>query len=485
MQSMVDYTKNNDFNDDTHITEQDSNVIIFDDSLPPELTNHYVENVKELLVAGQLKIAHDMALALHPADIADLIEFLDRDMRTILINAIGCDLSGEILSELEPRARDQVLNLLQPQIIANYISHIDTSDAVYIIENLPPVKLKEVLSHVSGLHRVAVEQAFKYPENSVARIMRRDFLTFPDYWTVGQTVDFCMESHDLPEKFYEIYVVSPTYKPIGSIPLTSLIRNQRETRLEDLVEKDYNPMSISDSQEDVAYQFEHYRLNSIPVLGHSGRIIGVVLVDDILEIIHANAEEDIKQLAGVAGEELNDDIKDVIKSRAYWLGINLITAILAAVIIASFSDIVEKYVVLAALGPLVASMGGNAGSQTLTLTIRAIATRMLTQTNMRRTIKKELIVGLCNGLIFAITAVILVYIGNWANLWKADYHMGIVMAVAMLVQLTMATFSGIVIPLILRSFKIDPAISAVVFVTTVTDVIGFFSVLGLATLILK
>ncbi len=481
---MPDNKNNNDNNGNGDILAIDTHNVTPSDALPPELTNDYVETVKLALLEENLKLAHDMALALHPADIADLVEFLERDVRDVLIEAIGCDLSGEILTELEPSVRDHVLSALEPQVIASYISNLDTGDAVYIIENLSPIKLKEVLSHVSGLHRVALEQAFQYPENSVARIMRRDFLTFPAYWTVGQTVDFCMASHDLPEKFYEIYVVSPNYKPIGSIPLTSLIRTNRETCLEDLAEKDYNPVSVTDSQEEVAYQFEHYRLNSIPVLGHGGRIIGVVLVDDIVEIIHLEASEDIKQLAGVGGEELNDDIKDVVKNRSYWLGINLITAILAAVIISFFGDIVEKYVVLAALGPLVASMGGNAGSQTLTLAIRGIATRTLIETNMRRTIKKELIIGLCNGFIFASVIALLVYVGALADLWKADYRMAIVMAIAMLIQLIIAALSGIIIPLILRAFKIDPAVSAVVFVTTVTDVVGFFSVLGLASIIL-
>lgn len=459
-------------------------IIVDDNSLPPELTSDYVETVQEYLSEGDLKTAQDLALRLRPADIADLIEFVDRDTRHTLIEAIGTGLSGSILTELEPNIRDQVLSILEPKIIAEYISDLDSGDSVYVIENLPPLKLKEVLSHVSGLHRVALEQAFQYPEDAVARIMRRDFLTLPAYWTVGQTVDFCMGSSDLPEKFYEIYIVSPTYKPVGSIPLTSLIRSSRDTKLEDLADKDYKPVSVHEHQEDVAYQIEHYRLNSVPVLGHSGRIIGVVLVDDIVEVIQSEAEDDIKQLAGVAGEELDDDIKDVVKNRAYWLGVNLVTAILAAIVIAYFGDIVEKYVVLAALGPLVASMGGNAGSQTLTLAIRGIATRMLTETNMRRTIKKELIVGLCNGLIFAIIAALLVYAGSLADLWKADYRMGIVMAVAMLVELITAAFSGIVIPLILRALKIDPAVSAVVFVTTVTDVVGFFCVLGLATIIL-
>jgi len=462
----------------------ENDIIVIDDTVLPELNSQYIENVEKALVDQKPDLAHDMALALRPADVADLIEFLDRDLRPELIKAIGSDLSGKMLIELEPRIRDQVLSVLQPNIIAHYITDLDTGDAVYLVENLPPIKLAEVLSFISGLDRVAIEQAFQYPENSVARIMRRDFLVLPASWTVGKTVDYCMSSQDLPEKFYEIYVISSNHKPIGSIPLTSLIRTSRDIRLEDLADKDFNALSVNDQQEEVAYRIEHYRLNSVPILGASGRIIGVVLVDDVVEIIQSEAEDDIKQLAGVGGEELTDDIQDVVKSRAYWLGINLITAILAAVIIAYFGDIVEKYVVLAALGPLVASMGGNAGSQTLTLAIRGIATRMLTETNMRRTIRKELIIGVYNGILFATVAAILVFIGAIAGLWEADYRMAIVMAAAMLVELIVAAISGIAIPLLLRALKIDPAVSAVVFVTTVTDVVGFFGVLGLATLIL-
>jgi magnesium transporter len=476
---MTDNNSNN--TSTTH--HQDSSIL--DDYLPPELNNEYINNVETALLTGQIDVAHNMALALRPADLADLIEFLDKDVRSLLIQTISADLSGQLLTELEPHIRDQVLSILEAKVIANYIENLDTGDAVYIVENLLPLKLKEVLSHISGLHRVAIEQAFQYPENSVARIMRRDFVALPAYWTVAQTVEYCMDSKDLPEKFYDIYVVSSNYKPIGSIPLTTLVRSLRNLKLEDLADKDFNPISVDTQQQDVAYKIEHYRLNSVPILGHSDRIIGVVLVDDVVEIIQSEAEDDIKQLSGVGGEEFNDDIKNVIINRVYWLGINLITAILAAIVITYFSNIVEKYVVLAALGPLVASMGGNAGSQTLALTIRGIATRMLTKTNMRRIIRKEFIIGCCNGIVFATILVALIYVGNLLHLWEADYRMAIVMAGAILIQLIIAALSGIIIPLTLKAFKIDPAVSAVVLLTTVTDVIGFFGVLGLATVILK
>ena len=456
-----------------------------DDSLLfPDLTKDYIALVEEACEAGDIKLAHNLTLSLHPADIADLLEFLERDTRAFLVHAIGDDLTGEMLTELEPAVRDHILTMLEPVVVARLVCDVETGDAVYLLENLPPVKLQEILSHISGLHRIAVEQAFKYPENCVARIMRRDFLSLPGYWTVGQTVDFCMESKDLPEKFYEIYVVDPAYKPIGAIAIPDLLKAGRSPKLEDLANPDFNPVSIEDTTEDVAYQFEHYRLNSVPVIGHGGRIIGVILMDDVVEIIQEGVEDDIKQLAGVGGEELTDSVAEIVKNRGYWLAINLITAILASIIISFFGETIEKYVVLAAMGPLVASMGGNSGSQTLTVAVRAIATRMLTETNMKRIIFKELKIGLINGFLFASIVAILVVIGALFDLWALDYKLCLIMGVAMLVQMIAAALSGILIPLILRAFKIDPAVSAVVFVTTVTDVVGFFSVLGLATWIL-
>ncbi|MEM6603438.1 MAG: magnesium transporter [Pseudomonadota bacterium] len=449
------------------------------------LNKEYVCSIEEAILENDIQKAHDLTLNLHNADIADLLEYLDRPERTQLIEAIGEDLNGSMLTELEPRVRDHILTLLEPKIIANMVSELEISDAVYLLENTPPVKLQEILSHISGLHRVAVEQAFQYPEDSAARIMRRDFISLPGYWTVGQAIDFFMDGKDLPEKFYDIYVVDPLYKPVGILSLSNLLKAGRAPTLESLADQDFHSANVEDDQEEVAYLLEHYRVNSVPVVGRGGRIIGTILVDDAVEIIQSEADEDIKQLAGVGGEEITDTIGEVVKNRGYWLMVNLITAILAAVIIAFFSDTIEKYVVLAAMGPLVASMGGNAGSQTLTVAVRAIATRSLNETNMRKIVLKELKVGLLNGIIFAVTAALLVVSGAVFDLWPLDYKLCIIMASAMLVSMVSAAMSGILIPLLLRTFKVDPAVSAVVFVTTVTDVVGFFSVLGLAYIILQ
>ena len=450
-----------------------------------ELSKDYVADVENALRNNDVNTAHDLTLALRPADIADLLEYLERNERALLIEAIGAALNGAILTELDPRVRDHILTLLQPKIIADIVSALETSDAVYLLENVPPIKLQEILSHISGLHRVAVEQAFQYPEDSAARIMRRDFISLPGYWTVGQAVDFFMDGKDIPEKFYDIYVVDPTYRPVGVLSVPTLLKAGRSPTLESLADTDFHPITTEDDKEDVAYLFEHYGLNSVPVIGRGGRIVGTILVDDAVEIIQTEADEDIKQLAGVGGEEITDTLSEVVRNRGYWLSINLITAIVAAIIIAFFSDTIEKYVVLAAMGPLVASMGGNAGSQTLTVVVRAIATRSLNDTNMKKAILKELKVGLVNGAAFALMAAILVIAGALMNLWVLDYKLCLIMAIAMLVSMVSAAMSGILIPLTLRKMNIDPAVSAVVFVTTVTDVVGFFSVLGLAQWILS
>lgn len=449
-----------------------------------QLTRDYVQSVERAIWDNELETAHDLTIALHPADIADLLEYLERSERAKLLEAVGEDLTGEMLTELEPRVRDHVLTLLEAPLIAKLVSDIEISDAVYLLENIPPVKLQEILSHISGLHRVAVEQAFLYPEDSAARVMRRDFVSLPSYWTVGQAIDFFMTTKELPEKFYDIYVVNATYKPIGSISLGELLKAGREPSLESLADEDFHPISIEESHSEIAYKFEHYRMNSVPVIGRGGRIVGTILVDDAVEIIQDEAEENLKLLGGVGGEEATDTLWEIVSSRSYWLGINLITAILAAVIISFFGDTIEKYVVLAAMGPLVASMGGNAGSQALTLAVQALATKSLSDTNRNKTIIKEIQVGIMNGLIFAVAMIAMIYIGSLFHLWVFDYRLCIVMAISMMVSLFCAALAGILIPLTLKAFKIDPAVSAVVFVTTVTDVVGFFSVLGLAQVIL-
>lgn len=451
----------------------------------PTLDRDYTHRVSAAVQAEDWQAARNLALSLHPADAADLFEFLERDEREKLVTAIGAELTGDILTELEPGVRDHILTILQPREVAKMIADLETGDAVYLLENLPPLKLQAILSQVSGLHRIAVEQAFQYPEDSAARIMRRDFITLPGFWTVAQTVEFCMQSEDLPEKFYHIYVADPAYRPIGSVALPDLLRAKGSVKLEDLADRDFDKLPPEAPQGEIVYMFEHYRINSAAVVGPGGRIIGVILVDDAVELIQDEAEEDIKQLAGVGGEDINDSVARVVRNRGYWLAVNLITAILAAVIISLFGTTIEKYVVLAAMGPLVASMGGNAGSQGLTLAVRALATKNLTDTNMRRVIVKELHIGAINGFIFAVIAGLLALAGAKAGLWDYDAKLFLVISAAMFLEFIAASASGVLVPLGLQAFKIDPAVSAVVFVTTVTDVVGFLSVLGLSAWLLS
>ncbi len=450
----------------------------------PDLNDEYINSVRSAIAESDFETAKSLTLSLHPADAADLLEFLDRDTRQELVKALGDHLDGELLSELEPSVRDHILTILSPEYIAKMIADLETGDAVYLLENLPPLKLRAILSQVSGLHRVAVEQAFQYPEDSAARVMRRDFIILPGFWTVGQTLEFCMQSEDLPERFYHIYVADAAYRPVGSISLPDLLRGGGSEKLENLADRDYDRLPPEAPQSEIVYLFEHYRINSVAVVGPGGRMIGVILVDDAVELIQEEAEQDIKQLAGVAGESLNDSLFHVVRNRGYWLGVNLFTAILAAVIISLFGSTIEEYVVLAAMGPLVASMGGNAGSQGLTLAVRALATKTLTETNMRRIIFKELYVGGINGVIFSLIAGGLAIAGAAVGLWEYDLRLFGVISFAMFLEFIAAAASGVLVPLGLQAMRIDPAISAVVFVTTVTDVVGFLGVLGLAAWLL-
>lgn len=443
------------------------------------LNKDYIHLIHKHIQEKENDVIKRLILDLHPADIADLLEYFERPLQAQLINIIKEDLTGHIIIELDPRVKDYILSLLNPNEIASIINGLNTSDTVYILENIHPDKLTDILSFISGLDRIAIERAFEYPENSVARIMQRDFISMPCSWDVQKALSFFKLNDHLPKKFYDIYITDNDHKLLGLISLYDLLKAQSENLLKDVCNKDCHPVFVDDTKEEVAYLFEHYHLNSIPVIGRAERVIGSILIDDAVDVLQTEVEEDIKQLAGVGGEEITDTIKDVVVNRGYWLLVNLMTAILAAIIISFFSQTIEQYVVLAAMAPLVASMGGNAASQTLTVIVRALATRDLNDTNQIKTLKKEFKIGLINGTIFAIICAIIVTLGAYGGLWVFDYTLCIIMMIAMFLAMVSAAMSGILIPLVLKKFNIDPAISAVVFVTTVTDVVGFFSVLGL------
>jgi magnesium transporter len=421
----------------------------------------------------------DLVSPLHVADLADLLEFLPSDDRQRLVAWLGADLDPELLTELEEPVLADVVSQLSSQDLARAIVELDTDEALYLLENVPEARQAEVLDAVPAPDRLAVQEGLAYPEDSAGRLMQREFVAVPGYWTVGHVIDYCREAGDLPDEFYEIFIVDPRQRPIGSVPLNRVMRAKRPVMVRTIMEPENRVVPVAMDQEEVAYLFQQYRMASAPVVDEAGRMVGVVTFDDVAEVIQEEAEEDLMRLAGIAGEtDIGQSVQRTARSRFTWLLVNLGTAVLASTVIGLFDASIEQMVALAVLMPIVASMGGNAGTQTLTVAVRALATRELTAANALRIVRKEVVVGGINGILFA------VLIGAVAGTWFDDVGIGLVIAAAMVINLLVAGFAGILIPLALERLKIDPAVSAAVFLTTVTDVVGFFAFLGLAALFL-
>src|SRR5690606_20698047 len=359
--------------------------------------------------------------------------------------------------------------------IAAAIGELDSDDAVYILEDLDKEDREEILAQLSFTERVRLRRALDYPEQSAGRRMQTEFVAVPPFWTVGQTIDYMREDADLPESFTQIFVIDPTFKLLGMVDLDRILRTQRQMRIESVMRETNHPIPAEMDQEEAAQVFEQYDLLSAAVVDENGRHVGVLTIDDVVDVIQEEAEEDIMRLGGVGDEELSDPLTETSRSRMPWLAVNLLTAFLAATVIGIFDATIEKIVALAVLMPIVAGMGGNAGSQTMTVTVRALATRSLDIHNAPRIIRREAGVGLLNGLLFG------VLIGLVAGLWFQDANIGSIIAVAMLINMIAAALAGIMIPLVLDKVGADPAVSSAVFVTAVTDVIGFFAFLGIAT----
>ncbi|MDX5360699.1 MAG: magnesium transporter [Alphaproteobacteria bacterium] len=438
----------------------------------------FVAAVVAALDAADGAQIRDLCAELHPADLADLIGLLNRDERRDLVALLGALLTADVLSELDEGIRDDVLDQLDPKAVAAAISELDTDDAVYLLEDLDPEVQQEILKEVAPEDRTAVEQGLQYPEGSAGRLMQRELIAVPSYWTVGQVIDYMRETPDLPDDFYELIVVDPAYKPVGTVALSDLLRSRRAVIIEDIADTDVETIAVETDQEDVAYRFEQYGLVSAPVVDDSGRLVGVIMVDDVVDIIAEEADEDIKRLGGVGDEDLSDTVVATTRYRFPWLVVNLATALLASWVISWFEGSIAQIVALAVLMPIVASMGGNAGTQSLTVAVRAIATKELTSLNSARVIWRETAVGLLNGMLFA------VLMGAVAGFWFESLPLGLVMAAAMVINMLAAGLSGVLIPVALDRLKIDPAVASSVFVTTVTDVVGFFAFLGLAALVL-
>ncbi|MBE1283047.1 MAG: magnesium transporter [Rhodobacteraceae bacterium] len=415
---------------------------------------------------------------LHAADIADLLEQINPYDRARLIRLYDREFDGDILSELDESIREEVMAVLRPDVLAEAVRELDSDDVVDLLEDLEEPQQEAILEVLEDADRVAVEQSLSYPENSAGRLMQREVVMAPEHWTVGQAIDFMRNSEDLPEQFYHVVLVDPRLHPIGNVTLGKIMGARRETLLTDLMEETFQIIPADQDEEDVAYAFNQYHLISAPVVDEEGRLVGVITIDDAMVVLDEEHEEDILRLAGVGEGSLSDTVVETAKQRLPWLAVNLLTAILASLVIAIFDQTISRFVALAVLMPIVASMGGNAGTQSLTVAVRALATRDLTGSNLWRVLRREVLVGLGNGLIFAVV------MGVVGLAWFGSPELGLVIAAAMVVNLVVAGLAGAGIPVLLDKIGVDPALASGTFVTTVTDVVGFFAFLGLAAITL-
>ena len=438
-----------------------------------------VDAVTAAARAGQAKQVRRLIHPLHHSDIADLLERLPSDVRYRVVDYSRRTLPSEVLPELDDAVRDEVLDILEPRQVAAAVSDLSTDDAVEILEDLDDATRQEILTEVEPEDRLLIEDSLSYPDDSAGRLMQRDSVAVAQNWTVGEVIDHMRESADLPDDFYDIFVIdSGSRALVGSLPLNKLLRTRRAVRIAAIMDRDITIIPAMMDQEDVAILFRDRDLVSAPVVDDDNRLVGMITVDDVVDVIDEEAEDDLLKLSGVSETDFYQDMLQTTRRRFSWLGINLLTAIAASIVIAIFARTIEQVVALAVLMPIVASMGGIAGTQTLTVAVRAIAMRDFGPGKASRFILKELSVGLANGVLFA------AIMGVIAGLWFADRGLGLVIAVAMVLNLLVAGLSGAMVPFLLDRRGVDPAIASPVILTTVTDVIGFLTFLGLATVFL-
>ncbi|TDL75975.1 magnesium transporter [Palleronia sediminis] len=442
------------------------------------LSGETVRAAREAVEAGDAGALTALMAPLHPADIADLLEQLDEGARHRLIDLYGHEFDGDILSELDDSIREDVIAALSPAVLGEAVRELESDDVVDLLENLDAPQQAAILEALERPERLAIERALAFPEGSAGRLMQREVVTAPEHWTVGEAIDFMRASLDLPEQFYHIVLVDPRFRPVGHVTLGKVMAADRVTRLADLTEPSFRTIPADQDEEDVAYAFNQYHLISAPVVDASDRLVGVITIDDAMIVLAEENAEDLLLLAGVGDESISDRTLEIVRRRFPWLLVNLGTAILASIVISLFEDVLAAVVALAVLMPIVASMGGNAGTQSMTVAVRALATRDLTGSNAWRVIRREVGAGLLNGLAFA------VIVGIVGLIWFGMPLLGLVIALAMVVNLVVAGLAGVLVPLALDKAGIDPALASGTFVTTVTDVVGFFAFLGLAAVIL-
>jgi magnesium transporter len=437
----------------------------------------FVTEVAACVEAADADFLRGLVAELHEADLGDLIEALDHDLRPRLIELVGREFDFSALNEVDDTVREEILEELPPETVAEGVRELESDDAIELLEDLPEESQEEILEKIPPSERAEIERGLLYPENSAGRRMQTDFIAVPPDWTVGHAIDYMRETPDLPDRFYELYAVDGEGKLRGAVPLDALLRARRPVPIADLMDEERRRVLATEDQEEIARLFGKYNLVAVPVVDAGEKLVGVITFDDIVDVIEKEAEEDIKALGGVThDEELSDSVWTIAKGRFNWLLVNLATAFLASSVLGLFEGQLEKMVALAVLAPIVASQGGNAATQTMTVAVRALATRELRSSNAWRVVGRELMVGFVNGLAFALIT------GVAAAAWFKVPDLGIVIGLAMLCNLIAAALGGILVPLVIDRVRADPAVASGVFVTTITDVVGFMSFLGIATL---
>lgn len=433
-----------------------------------------------LLSAGILtedaELLRSLMVPLHESDTGDIIEALPADDRVRLVQLMGDAFDYSALTEVDDSVRIDLMEELPNADIAKGVADLDSDDAVYLLEDLEQEDRDEILAQMPAFERLSLKRSLDFPEESAGRRMQTEFIAIPPFWTVGQTIDYLRSDDNLPDDFHQIYVVDPGYNLLGTIALDRVLRAQRPTTISDIMNTQVRQLEATLDQEEAARIFERYDLIEVAVIDESKRLVGVLTIDDIVDVIHEEAGEDIHRLAGVGDEDISGNVRDAVRSRVGWLLANLVAATLASIVIGFFDGTIEQMVALAVLMPIVASMGGNAGTQTMTVTVRAIAMRELDSFNARRLITREFLVGFINGIIFA------VLLGIITALRFSSISLGVVIGLAIIVNMIVAGLCGILVPLGLYRLKVDPAIASSTFVMTITDVVGFFAFLTIAGL---
>jgi magnesium transporter len=442
-----------------------------------QLRHEFVEEITSAIHAADRPFLCEVVAELHEADLGDLIAALAPEDRVSLVEITGADFDFSALNEVDDAVREEILEELEPETVAEGVRELESDDAIELLEGLDEEDKEEILERLPPSERAELERSLLYPENSAGRRMQTEFIAVPPNWTVDQTIDYMRDTPDLPHRFYEIYVVDGDRHWLGAVPLDVLLRSRRPVPLTDLIDEDRRRVSALDDQEEVARMFGKYNLVAAPVVDTTNRLVGVITIDDVVDVIEEEADEDLKALGGVTRhEELSDNVWTTARGRFNWLLVNLATAFLASSVLGLFEGQLEKMVALAVLAPIVASQGGNAATQTMTVAVRALATRELGSYNAVRVILREVMVGLVNGVAFAVIT------GIAAVAWFKIPGLGVVIGLAIVCNLVAGALGGILIPMVLERVRADPAVASGTFVTTITDVVGFFCFLGIATL---